>query len=188
MGERLIKRMRDVSAGFVPLIRRRPKVVLGVVFISIAVLYLLIKIAGGAERVIYKVDNLGAFTERRIFNQSATNGGAAGAEGRDRIVTKALSEIGGDVKTIKDDLSSVKGRVEKLESDSKGRRESKGEPAAPPASASGPAGSPSSRSIPSAKRTVSGRASPSTCKFVAIRPSSLTTKPVPRPCCCPSRP
>ena len=42
--------------------------------------------------------------------------------------------------------------------------------------------------LPSAVCTEIGRASPMTCKFVAISPLLSITKPVPSPCCDPSRP
>ena len=42
--------------------------------------------------------------------------------------------------------------------------------------------------LPSAICTEIGRASPMTCRFVAISPSGATTKPLPNPCWLPSRP
>ena len=41
---------------------------------------------------------------------------------------------------------------------------------------------------PSANCTASGRASPATCRFVAMSPSASMRNPVPSPCCWPSRP
>lgn len=130
MGERFASRMREVVERFATLVRSHHKVVIGLVVAGIAVLYLLVKTFGGSDRIIYKVDNLGTFTERRIFNQGVTSSGTSGADGRDRIFTKTLAEIGGDIKIIKDDLSSVKGRVERLESDPKTKGESKSDAAA----------------------------------------------------------
>jgi len=100
MRERFVIRLREIFERSATLTRSHPKVVLGLILASISILYLLLKIFGGTDRVIYKVDNLGTFTERRIFNQGSGGVGTSGIDGRDRIVSKTLAEIGGDIKII----------------------------------------------------------------------------------------